>query len=80
MVSVDVRGGHVSTAGWTVTTDLAAATVAADLFERGVRELVYTNVDRDGLLEGPDLHDVRASRALCRPASPTRAGSVGLPT
>lgn len=59
LVSVDVRGGRVATAGWTQTTEMTAAQVVVSLYERGVRELVYTNVDRDGMLEGPDLEEVR---------------------
>ncbi len=60
VVSVDVRGGRVATAGWTQTTEATAAQVVKSLHERGVEELVYTNVDRDGMLEGPDLEEVRA--------------------
>ncbi len=63
LVSVDVRGGHVSTAGWTQSTDLSTEAVLGQLHETGVRELVYTNVDRDGMLEGPDLEEVRAVAA-----------------
>jgi phosphoribosylformimino-5-aminoimidazole carboxamide ribotide isomerase len=59
LVSVDVRGGRVTTAGWTETTAMTAAQVVASLRERGVGELVYTDVDRDGMLEGPDLEEVR---------------------
>jgi phosphoribosylformimino-5-aminoimidazole carboxamide ribotide isomerase len=59
VVSVDVRGGRVATAGWTQTTEATAAQVVESLYERGVAELVYTNVDRDGMLEGPDLQEVR---------------------
>lgn len=59
IVSVDTRGGFVSTAGWTETTTLAAADVIARLQDRGVRAFVFTNVDRDGMLEGPDLDEVR---------------------
>jgi phosphoribosylformimino-5-aminoimidazole carboxamide ribotide isomerase len=59
LVSVDVRGGRVATAGWTHTTRMTAAQVVESLHERGVGELVYTNVDRDGLLSGPDLEEVR---------------------
>ena len=58
MVSVDVRGGRVTTAGWTETTETAAAEVIAALERRGVEQLVYTNVDRDGMLEGPDIEEV----------------------
>ncbi len=58
MVSVDTRGGRVTTAGWTQTTDLTAQSVIAALQERGVERVVYTNVDRDGMLEGPDVREV----------------------
>ncbi len=59
MVAVDVRGGHISTAGWTQTTQMNAEDAIRRLTARGVRSFVYTNVDRDGKLEGPDLGDVR---------------------
>ncbi|MGA7705583.1 MAG: 1-(5-phosphoribosyl)-5-[(5-phosphoribosylamino)methylideneamino]imidazole-4-carboxamide isomerase [Solirubrobacteraceae bacterium] len=58
LVSVDVRGGRVATAGWTETIDGARDQVIAGLAERGATELLYTNVDRDGMLEGPDLDEV----------------------
>jgi phosphoribosylformimino-5-aminoimidazole carboxamide ribotide isomerase len=59
LVSVDVRGGQVATAGWTETVQMTAEQVVGSLHERGITELVYTNVDRDGMLEGPDLEEVR---------------------
>lgn len=58
VVSVDVRGGRVTTAGWTETIDLTAEDVVARLWDQGASELVYTNVDRDGMLGGPDLEEV----------------------
>ncbi len=54
-VAVDVRGGHVSTAGWTESTDQAPEAVIARLDAAGVGHIVYTDVDRDGMLEGPDV-------------------------
>ena len=59
LVSVDVRGGHISTAGWTQTTQMPAGDAIRRLGDRGVTSFVYTDVDRDGRLEGPDLDDVR---------------------
>jgi phosphoribosylformimino-5-aminoimidazole carboxamide ribotide isomerase len=59
LVSVDVRGGRVATAGWTETTEPGTGAVLERLYEAGVRRLVYTNVDRDGMLEGPDVEEVR---------------------
>lgn len=56
LVSLDVRGGSVATDGWTRTrTGERAAAAASQLVGAGVREIVYTDVDRDGMLEGPDL-------------------------
>ncbi len=59
LVSVDVRGGRVATSGWTETTELTAENVIGSLWEQGAQHLVYTNVDRDGMLEGPDVEEVR---------------------
>ncbi len=76
LVSVDVRGGRVATAGWTETTDLTAEDVVARLWEQGATELVYTNVDRDGMLEGPDLEEVSLlARAV--PGSFVYSGGIG---
>ena len=58
LVSVDVRAGRVSTDGWTATIDGSVEAVIAHLAHRGARDLVYTNVDRDGMLQGPDLDEI----------------------
>ncbi len=66
VVSVDTRGGFVSTAGWTETTTLPAEAVIERMQDRGVRAFVFTNVDKDGMLEGPDLDEVRRVAAVVR--------------
>ena len=58
VVSVDVRGGEVVIEGWTKPADIDAREVFARLIERGVQELAYTNVDRDGMLDGPNLESL----------------------
>jgi len=58
MVSVDVRAGRVVVEGWTRAADVDVKEVFAGLIERGVRQLAYTNVDRDGMLAGPNLDDL----------------------
>jgi phosphoribosylformimino-5-aminoimidazole carboxamide ribotide isomerase len=58
VVSVDVRGGMVSTAGWTQTGTLDAVAAVTALAARGVRSFVYTDVDRDGMLGGLDLASI----------------------
>jgi phosphoribosylformimino-5-aminoimidazole carboxamide ribotide isomerase len=59
LVSVDVRQGKVATHGWTETIDGGVEEVIGQLGHRGAGRLVYTNVDRDGMLGGPDLDEVR---------------------
>jgi phosphoribosylformimino-5-aminoimidazole carboxamide ribotide isomerase len=66
VVSVDTRGGKVATAGWTETTELPAEHAIRMLGERGVRSFVYTSVDRDGGMQGPDLDEVRRVAAAVR--------------
>jgi phosphoribosylformimino-5-aminoimidazole carboxamide ribotide isomerase len=66
VVSVDVRGGKVSAAGWTETTQMPADAAIARLQDRGVRQFVYTNVDKDGMLEGLDLEEVAWIASIVR--------------
>jgi len=66
VVSVDTRGGNISTSGWTETTQMPADAVIGRLQQRGVRSFVYTNVDKDGMLEGPDLAEVKRIASVVR--------------
>jgi phosphoribosylformimino-5-aminoimidazole carboxamide ribotide isomerase len=66
VVSVDVRGGKIATAGWTEVTDMPAAEAFGHLHTRGVASFVYTDADRDGALEGPSLDDVRSIAGAVR--------------
>ncbi|HEY2537384.1 MAG TPA: 1-(5-phosphoribosyl)-5-[(5-phosphoribosylamino)methylideneamino]imidazole-4-carboxamide isomerase [Solirubrobacteraceae bacterium] len=77
LVSVDVRDGHVTTAGWTETTEITTAEVIASLARRGATRLVFTNVDRDGMLEGPDLQEVRRVAQAARNGSLIYSGGIG---
>jgi len=60
LVAVDVRAGRASVAGWTEATELRAEEVIERMQSRGVKGFVYTSVERDGTLEGPDLEEVRS--------------------
>lgn len=59
MVAIDVRGGKVSVAGWAESTQSSPGDAIERMHGHGVEHFVYTNVDRDGMLEGPDLDEVR---------------------
>src|SRR5918992_2863229 len=66
LVGVDVRRGQVSVAGWTRETQVRGEDAIRRMQQRGATRFVYTNVDRDGMLEGPDLDEVRAVAAAVR--------------
>jgi len=66
LVGVDVRGGRVSVSGWTRATQTTGEDAIRAMQQRGVTRFAYTNVDRDGMLEGPDLDEVRRVGAAVR--------------
>ena len=55
VVSVDARDGRVRLEGWTEGSALAASTLVAELVALGVRRIVYTDISRDGVADGPNL-------------------------
>jgi phosphoribosylformimino-5-aminoimidazole carboxamide ribotide isomerase len=59
VASVDVRGGKVAAAGWTERSKVDPIKVISALTERGIHRFVYTPVEVDGLMEGPDLDSLR---------------------
>lgn len=63
VVSIDARDGMVAAAGWTEQTELSVEQALHDLQQRGVRRFVYSSIDRDGMLNGPDLDGARAFAA-----------------
>ncbi|HEV3375656.1 MAG TPA: 1-(5-phosphoribosyl)-5-[(5-phosphoribosylamino)methylideneamino]imidazole-4-carboxamide isomerase [Thermoleophilaceae bacterium] len=66
LVGVDVRGGKVAVAGWTRETQTRGEDAIRRLQQQGATRFVYTNVDRDGMLEGPDLEEVKRVSAAVR--------------
>lgn len=66
VVAIDVRDGYVSVSGWTERTQMPPAEVIGRMQRRGVKQFVYTNVDHDGMLDGPDLDEVRAMGEVIR--------------
>jgi phosphoribosylformimino-5-aminoimidazole carboxamide ribotide isomerase len=59
-IAIDVREGSISTEGWTESMAPPPAFAVQRLQDRGARTFIYTDADRDGMLEGPDLDAVRA--------------------
>ncbi|UWQ21120.1 1-(5-phosphoribosyl)-5-[(5-phosphoribosylamino)methylideneamino]imidazole-4-carboxamide isomerase [Jannaschia sp. W003] len=65
-VGIDARGGKVATRGWAEETDVDATQLARRFEDAGVAAIVYTDIDRDGAMGGPN---VEATDALARAVS-----------
>jgi phosphoribosylformimino-5-aminoimidazole carboxamide ribotide isomerase len=65
-VSVDARGGLLAADGWTDQTEIPAEGVIESLATRGVARFVYSSIDRDGMMSGPDLDEVRRIASVVR--------------
>jgi phosphoribosylformimino-5-aminoimidazole carboxamide ribotide isomerase len=66
VVSLDARDGHLAGAGWTEQTELPLEAAIERLRGRGVSRFVYSSIDRDGMLAGPDLDGIRRVAAAVR--------------
>lgn len=54
-VAVDARDGMVAAAGWVEATDVSAPELARRFEDAGVAALIYTDIERDGMLQGLNL-------------------------
>jgi len=62
-VGIDARGGRVATRGWAEETDVMAVDLAHRFEDAGVAAIIYTDIDRDGAMAGPNI---AATEALAR--------------
>jgi phosphoribosylformimino-5-aminoimidazole carboxamide ribotide isomerase len=51
-VGIDARGGKVAVEGWAETSDMTAVDLARQFEDAGVAAIIYTDIDRDGVLTG----------------------------
>ncbi|MEB3313867.1 MAG: 1-(5-phosphoribosyl)-5-[(5-phosphoribosylamino)methylideneamino]imidazole-4-carboxamide isomerase [Cyanobacteriota bacterium] len=63
IVGIDARQGMVATRGWLDTSQVAAVDLAQDMQERGAAAIIYTDIHRDGTLQGPNLEALEAMAA-----------------
>jgi len=54
-VGIDANGGKVAVEGWAETSELAAAELAKRFEDAGVAAIIYTDIERDGVLKGLNL-------------------------
>ncbi|MDP2084924.1 MAG: 1-(5-phosphoribosyl)-5-[(5-phosphoribosylamino)methylideneamino]imidazole-4-carboxamide isomerase [Gemmobacter sp.] len=65
-VGIDARNGLVATRGWAQETDVQAVDLARSFEDAGVAAIIYTDIDRDGAMQGPNI---AATAALARAVS-----------
>jgi phosphoribosylformimino-5-aminoimidazole carboxamide ribotide isomerase len=76
VLGLDAREGKVATQGWLETSAVDAATLAGQLDDLPLAGIVYTDIARDGTLEGPNLGAIRALAEHVRTAV-IASGGVG---
>ncbi|MGE3229267.1 MAG: 1-(5-phosphoribosyl)-5-[(5-phosphoribosylamino)methylideneamino]imidazole-4-carboxamide isomerase [Hyphomicrobium sp.] len=74
-VGIDAKGGKVAVEGWAETAELAAVDLARRFEDAGVAAIIYTDIDRDGVLAGLNLP---ATAELARATSIPVIASGGL--
>ncbi len=62
-VGIDARGGFVATKGWATETTVQVTDLAHRFEDAGVAALIYTDIDRDGAMGGPNI---AATESLAR--------------
>ncbi|MEO9895003.1 MAG: HisA/HisF-related TIM barrel protein, partial [Paracoccaceae bacterium] len=65
-VGIDARGGRVATKGWAEETNVDATDLAKSFEDAGVAAIIYTDINRDGAMGGPN---VDATEAMARAVS-----------
>lgn len=76
IVSVDAKGGFVATRGWVETEKIDAFDFIRKLDEAGVKEIIYTDVEKDGTLQGPNLEHIRKILGFVKNISLIASGGV----
>jgi phosphoribosylformimino-5-aminoimidazole carboxamide ribotide isomerase len=62
-VGIDARNGKVATKGWAEETDVMVTDLAKSFEDAGVAAIIYTDINRDGAMQGPNIE---ATEALAR--------------
>lgn len=74
-VGIDARDGFVAIEGWAEASEMRVTELAARFEDAGVAALIYTDIERDGLLKGVNIE---ATHALARATAIPVIASGGL--
>lgn len=76
VVAVDSRAGEVSVEGWTEGSGIPVSDAVADLGGRGATRFLFTAIETDGTMQGPDIESLNAV-ASATPHPVIASGGVG---
>jgi phosphoribosylformimino-5-aminoimidazole carboxamide ribotide isomerase len=79
VAGLDARGGKIAVRGWLESSGREALDLARELFDHGLRQFIYTDIQTDGMFTGPNLAELRK---LCRAvpgADVIASGGIGTP-
>lgn len=77
LVGIDARNGQVAIEGWGMTVEKCALELAQEVQAQGVQRVVFTDIKRDGTLQGPNLE---ATGALAKATGLKIVASGGVST
>lgn len=76
-VGLDVRSGRVTVHGWQERTKLSPASAISRLVDHGVKTIIYTKVDWDGMMRGADVVTAQSLVKEARGARIIYSGGIG---
>ncbi len=59
-VGIDARAGRVATKGWAEETEVMVTDLARSFEDAGVAAIIYTDIERDGAMQGPNIEATAA--------------------
>lgn len=75
IVGIDARDGQVATEGWADVSEVPALDLARQFAGYGVSAIVYTDIDRDGMMKGPNIEATQAM-AMASPIPVIASGGI----
>ena len=76
IVGIDARNGEVRTQGWLEGSGIDVIDLALEMEERGCRRIVYTDISRDGTMQGPNIEAYKELASRLQHARITASGGV----
>jgi phosphoribosylformimino-5-aminoimidazole carboxamide ribotide isomerase len=59
VIAIDASDGYAAIEGWKEVTEVKALSLARQMEKMGVRRIVYTDISKDGMMNGPNMDGIR---------------------